>query len=54
MTKKKVWVTIIGAGLTGAIASAVGFFPDLRAILGGIAGLITAIVTYINGADNEE
>ena len=52
VSKKKILVSIIGAGLVGALGAAIGYFPELTKILASISGLITVLIGTINGKDN--
>lgn len=52
MNKSKVWLVIIATALTAGISTAISFFPDQKYILSSVVALITAIGTYLNGANN--
>ena len=52
MSKKKAWISIIGAGVVASLAAAVNQFPDLTTLLVSISGLVTVIIGLVNGADN--
>lgn len=49
MNKNKVITSIVGAALIAGLASAIGFFPEIKEVLTAISGLIGAIVGYIVG-----
>jgi len=52
MTKKKIWVTIIGTGLVASLSTAAVYFPDYKIVLIAATTLISAIIGVVNGADN--
>jgi hypothetical protein len=52
MSKKRIWITIIGGCLTGGLAAAAGLFADnvgLLALLSAASGLVGAGVAYFGG-----
>lgn len=53
LTKKQIWITIIGSAITAGITTAAGFFPEQRVILIPAAGLVTAVVAYLTGQTEE-
>jgi hypothetical protein len=53
MNKQKTIITIAAAALTAGLTAAIGLFPDLKGILTGLVGLITAVAAYLNGANND-
>lgn len=53
MNKLKIWITIIVATLTAGLGTAIGFFPEQKILLSGILTIITAVGTYLNGANNK-
>jgi len=53
MNKMKIWIAIIVTALTAGLSTGVGFFPEQKYILSSLVALITAIGTYLNGANNE-
>jgi len=51
MDKKKVFTAIIGAGVIASITTAAVYFPDLKVLLVAGAGLVSAVVSFIVGAE---
>ena len=54
MTTKKIVFAIVGAMLVAGCTQAVAYFPQLSGVLTAAAGLITALVAFVNGEDNQE
>ena len=49
MTKKQIWIAIIGAGVVASITAAAGFFPEQRMFLIPMAGAVAAMISYLSG-----
>ncbi len=54
MSTKKIVVGIIGAMLVAGCTASAGYFPNLTGILTTGSALIVAVISYINGMDNED
>jgi len=54
MTKGKIWVAIVGAGIVASLGAAIQYFPEINNVLIALSSLISAIVAFINGANNNE
>ena len=52
MTKKQIWVAIVGSGVIASITTAASFFPEQRGVLIASATFVTALVSYISGQNN--
>jgi len=52
MSKKRIWLTIIGGSLTGGLSAASGIFghnPGLIAVFAAATGLVGALTAYFGG-----
>jgi membrane associated rhomboid family serine protease len=52
MSKRKIWVTIIGTGIVASLGAAITFFPQYQIILVAASGLVSAVIGIVNGMDN--
>ena len=52
MTKKKIWITIIGSGIVASLGTAASFFPQYNVVLIAASTLVAAIMSFVNGVDN--
>jgi hypothetical protein len=52
MNKTKVWIIIVSTALTAGLSTGAGFFPEHKYLLSSLIALVTAIGTYVNGANN--
>ena len=48
MSKKQIWISIIGAGVVASITAAASFFVDQRVVLTAAAGFITVVVGFLS------
>ena len=53
MNKTKTWVAIIGAGVVASLGVAIGYFPELKALISSISGVIVAVIGFVNGSNND-
>ena len=47
MSKKRIWVAIVGSGVIASITTAAAYFPDYKAILVAGAGLVAAVIAFV-------